>query len=145
MTLLIFGMFVVLGSGVFAVYVFSITGTSSYVIDSGVGITFSDNFVIDELVDAGNSDITSIKVINITNGNGLINATFDLNSTIIDGIDGCNNTNDVLISGNYNGTALNDSDTILIINGQSTLEITTFVRQFACNQTASYDVVIATQ
>ncbi len=142
----IVGLMILLSGSVIAIYVFSHSATTSYVVSSDEAIIFSDDFVLGEEINATAQAINSTKTINITNNNGILGATFSLNETIVDDdLDSCNNIDDIVVSAEYEGTPLNSSgDTFDIIEGLSQIEILTQIKRLSCPQNVSIEAIITT-
>ena len=135
-TLFIFGLCF---AGLSAIWLMDFTATTGYVITSESQITFTDDFSIGA-VDVTNNSVSKIETIDILNMDGAFNMTVGIDTTTDDVSDGCDNSGDVNISSEYDGSAIYDGANITIDTGLSEFVVRTDVAQLSCPQNVTTEI-----
>lgn len=110
------------------------SGITGYVISSDINVTFDESFSIDN-VNSSNETLFKSENITVINDGEQFDMEIEIITTVTDVADGCNNTNDTLVSVGQSNTVLNDGDTITIENGLNTIVVNNTVVPYACPQT----------
>lgn len=116
----------IISVSVWGAYVLSISSTlTGQVTSEEFGtIFFTSEFNDFGLIDTTNNSVHIIRNATIQNNNGEINTTFTTIESIVDDPnDSCNNTGDVTIKYFYEGLEIFNDDTIIVLSGESVLNI----------------------
>lgn len=135
----VLGILVMSGS-VISIFFVGFEGTTGFVIDGGEPFTITLDELSIEIINDTSLDQNITQQVEFTNGNGIFEMEYLVNSTIDEADLGCDNSGDLVVYGNLDGTIISDGDTINITSGQHTLNVTTSILQFACEQNITTDI-----
>ena len=145
MGVFILGLVVMLGSGVYAIWLISFQGTTGFIVDSTSPISLSNDFSISNINNT-DSEVSKLEFVSFVNVDGDVNYGISVD-TITDDVtsDNCNPSGDGSVSLTYDGVPVSDGDNITVSQGTTYFNVTTTLKARSCPQNFTTEVILTPQ